>query len=242
MVAYVDTSSTVFVFLYDRNAITEAVGVPAPGKILQDAGFEVKGGGAIPIDLQAVAKGAVSEEPIWLALNGGEAFAECKLVHDLGDTTIELQVGGATYLAGSMFDSPHYNSVIRDRIVSCVEHLCSIDGFHIGFLLFTGDDHTEAHYRMWFQECVVGCELSVARFLDHKWVLLDAIFLGPSYVRRSKRDVLMKCPAWKVTEPRQDILCIFMSNVDPFGVLRGEKADSRVREARAYLSSTLGTE
>jgi len=172
-------------------------------------------------------------------LSGGEVYVECKRLLDFGHPVIELQIGSACFLDESLLGGRGYSGQMRDRFAAMVEDVASLDGFLMGFSVRLGDDAAEGHYRRWFRECVVGRELSLPHLLTHDYLFVHALAVGPGCVAKHGRDVFLKCPAWRVSAPRENVICVFMDNL-VHGMNRGRlEKISHVREALAYLQRYL---
>jgi hypothetical protein len=175
-------------------------------------------------------------------LGGGDALIDCRHVPELRDDSIELQLGADMYMEDSIFSDRHYSPDLRDRLISCVEKLASLDGFEAGFSIYLGQDQNDQHYRTWFGQCVVEGELSLTRFVNHHWLSRHAIFAGPAHLAKYGREVLLNCPAWRISSPRDGVLCVFLDNLYPSGRLRRAEGVSHIREALPYLRKRLRRE
>ena len=154
----------------------------------------------------------------------------------------QQQPAAARFAEEGLFSNPCYTLELRDRLVSCVECLASLDGFDIGFSIYLGDDDNEEEYRDRFKDWVVGREFSLTAFVHYTDVMPGALFVGSTYVARHGRETFLKCPAWRISVPRDDVLCIFMDNVAPSGRLLRKEGLAYIREAFAYLRDVLPPE
>ncbi len=142
-------------------------------------------------------------------------------------------------MRGGLFAVEGYTADVRDRLVEMVGDLAAIDGFQAGFSIHLGKDENEVEYRQWFTECVVDGRFSLERLINHDWLSIHSLAVGPSYVTQYGRDTFLKCPAWRVFEPRRDVIYVFMDNV-----VRGHSRSrldkvSHVREALVHLRRHL---
>ena len=242
MLPYPDSSTYTFVYLYLRDDVSVDACAPTVGSLASDSGFRQEDGRNVQLDLVKFARDGSFDNPQMLQLAGGQAFLECKLLQSLAEPTIELQLGAMRSWDDSLYGEPHYTLAVRDSLVALTERLVSLSGFDVGFSLHLGDDEDEPIYRGWLAECVVEGRFSLARLVRHGWLTTHALFVGPKYVQRYGRDVFLKCPAWRVTEPREDVLCVFFDNVIPSGRLRRVHEVCHIREALAYLQERLPAE
>ena len=242
MIAYIDVATCTFVLLYHRDRLAESAPSPSGGEILHETGFRTMSGNTVRLDLKDFACGGPFDNPLVLSLEGGEAFLECKLVHEMAEQIVELQLGAAIFMEGGLFVDPYYTIELRDRLVGCVERLVAIGGFYVGFSIILGDDENEDEYRDQFSQCVVDGAFSLARFVHCKQVMPRALLVGPQQLTRYGRETFLTCPAWRISTPLDDIVCVFTDNVIPSGKLRREKGVSYFREAFAHLEAALPPE
>ena len=239
MLAYNDSGTYTFVLLYDGNSLTRAQASADVGSILRRAGVRRADGESLALDLAAVAAGAEFQNPTIATLAGGEVYVECKRLPGLGDPVIELQIGAACFMRRALFAVEGYTADVRDRLVEMVGDFAAIDGFLAGFTVCLGDDEDERHYRRWFAECTQNGRLSLQRLLNHDYLSTELVAVGPGHIAMHGRDVFLKCPAWRVLEPREDVICVFMDNV-VWGSSRSRLDKvSHVREALAHLRRHL---
>ncbi len=82
---------------------------------------------------------------------------ECKIIPDLGQRFVELQLGMQEHGADSPFLSPDYPTWLRDRLLACIEALIGLAGFEFGFQVLLAKDHSrEGMYREQFSACIEG--------------------------------------------------------------------------------------
>ncbi len=213
MLAYNDIDTYTFVWLYDAAALRANTANGDAGAILRSAGFTRKDGRPLELDLRAVAAGSTFANPTMVTLAGGEAFLECKSPREFGGRLLEVQLGSGYRKDRGLYDVPGFTKTVRDRLVTAIEQLASLDGMEVGFSLQLCDEANEADYRTWLAECVVGTRLSLCRLVMSYWLELESIVAGPSQVATHGRDVFLKCPAWRISEPREDVICVFMHNL-----------------------------
>jgi hypothetical protein len=243
MLRFPDSATYNFVLLFQPDLAADAPNAQTLGAILTGAGFRDELGGNVSLNVQSFARGEPFENPLVLLINEGEGCLECKFVDGLADQTIEVQLGAARFLQESLFSDPHYTLELRDRLVASLEALTTLPGFRLGFSLHLGDDEEELTYRAWFAECVVKGRFSLPRLVHHTYLTRLALFIGPEYVQRYGRDLFLNCPAWRVSEPRDDVLCVFFDNVIPASRKLHRLHDvSYLREALAYLRERLPPE
>jgi len=212
------------------------------GDILTTAGFRKIDGSDVDVRVADVVEGGSFDNPTLVRLDGGEAFVECRAMPELREGLVEVQLGAARFWQASIFSDSHYTPNMRDQLVSVIEKATCQPDFQVGFSIHLGKDEPEWQYREWFSECVVDGVFSLARLVKHEWLSAHAIFAGPPYVQKHGRDVFLKCPAWRVTEPREDVICVFFDNVYPAGDIRRREEVSHIKEALPYLRSSLPAE
>ncbi len=239
MLAYDEIDTFTFIWLFDGRAVAAKDARTDVGSILRSAGVERKDGEPLLLDLSCVAGGARFHNPTLASLAGGEVYIECKEVLDLGESFIELQLGCGRFINRGLLSIDGYTAEIRDRLIEAVGAVAALDGFLAGFSIHLGNDENEVEYRQWFTECIVGGRFSLERLINHDWLSIHSLAVGPSYVRQHGHDLFLKCPAWRVLEPRADVICVFLDNlVEGLNRARLESV-SRVREALAHLRRHL---
>jgi hypothetical protein len=243
MLRFIESEITVFVLTYDAVNLSRSSFLDQVAGILSETGFVLPGGG----HLNLASEQAVGEEylnaPISMLLNGGEAFLDWKVLLELEGPVVELQIGSVTSIPVGMFSQPYYSPEMRDRLVGGLERLCGLAGFIAGFEVHLGNEFAgEGIYRGYFNECLVKRRLSLARLVHHEYLPVESLFVGKPYLDVHGREMFLRCPAWRVSQPSEHAVCVFLHNLFPTGKLMRTHGESFIREGLAHLRSALGRE
>ncbi|MFO0840161.1 MAG: hypothetical protein U1D55_16760 [Phycisphaerae bacterium] len=239
-VADIDVFAFVLFFSRERwelGAISEAVGGGLEQLDLTAAGRDLR------TELLPVAAGG-QFAPCELGSPVLDAFLECRQLEDLRSRDIEVQFGAPPFTERGFFDSSVYGAQKRDAVVRFMERLCALPGFHLGFSAYFGKEYAhEWCYRYWFAQCVHDGELSLGRLLHHEWFLLKSLFIGVPYVAQYGKQVFLRSPGWRVSQPSDSSVCVYFNQVDPGRAMPYPKNEPDVfRAAIGYLRAALPPE
>jgi hypothetical protein len=236
MLFYLDLETFNFVFLYSCSKKNEAGLQERIAAILNTAGFRSAQGQMLLASMLVVEEAAKAKKSLEADFNGGKVFIECKRLKGLKESTIELQVGTARFHADSVFSPANYSETVRDRLVDCIEALCSLPGFQLGFSFSLAKDERERAYREWLDACTESGWVSLDKMIREGWLMLYSLCVGPHYVSTHGEQVFNSCPTWRRVTPRRDVVCMFFENFLAYPVGR---EISYVSEAYAHLGQAI---
>lgn len=232
------TDQRVFVFVYDQKRIQTGSWPLDVARILSDTGFHCQTDVPLQMRLETFIEHGVFDNPVSIFLAGGEGFFECIGLTGFAQPMVELQLGSVLYAEAGMFGEHRYTPESRDRLVACVERLVALAGFEFGFAHSPGK-YDERDYRDWFNECIID-----GRFMMHRLVheFLHLVAVGGEGLKRCPRWVFEQCPAWRISSPSPESICVFLDNLVPAwrGMGSGEDVVMCEKEAFQHLRENLG--
>lgn len=229
-----------FVFIYNTSAVSSKSLLIQLEDILQKVGFVLPDGRPVRVVPAEAREDRGLSAPLPVLLNGGEAFLDWKLLPELEGPAMEVQIGAATSIDTGMFSDVHYSPEMRDRLVAGLEELCSPRGFSLGFEVGLGSEFaSEGVYREYFQECIIEKRVSLGRLVHHEYLPLWSLFVGQPYLDLHDRETFLRCPAWRVSQPSNDAVCVFLYNLFPTDTLMVTHGQFYVREGLAHLRNAL---
>jgi len=229
-------------FFYEKDIVAREHNNDDVSGVLRSAGFVAQDGLPLEVNLSATASGSLPAPPEGriLDMNGGVAHVQWRLRPNPPVVELLLAFRADRSDSSSLLGEALFTAEVREHLVEMFTQLCALSGFEAGGgLPVTRYDEVEWIYEDYLPQVIDEHGISLDRLLSSASTMCHPLLLGRRHVQRLGREKLLRCPAWRVVQATEDVVCIYVGPYGPTTILPDPMVPGIGPRVREYLQKLL---